>query len=207
MARTYQKSRRAEAQEETRERIVRATTELHVEQGVATTTYLEVAARAGVGAATVYRHFPTMDALVEACGAHFWNAIEPLTPDAAAATFAGLDSSAARLNRLVEELDAFYERASAPLWSAVRDQDRVALLAQFLAEVGRGVSAYVAEALREERGYDHVRTAAAVADFTVWRALSATGLGRTERRKILVAMIEAAVERKTGREGERHSGD
>lgn len=202
MTRTYRKSRRAEAQDETRARIVRATTELHVEKGVATTSYPDVAARAGVGAATVYRHFPTMDALVEACGEHFWNAIDPPTPDGGAEVFAGLGPGTERLTRLVEELDAFYERAEAPLWSAVRDQDRVASLARFLAEVGKGVGAFVAEALREERESDRVRVASAIADFAVWRALSATGLGRLKRREILVAMIEAAVVRAAPSDGE-----
>lgn len=160
---------------------------------VATTTYLDVAARAGVGAATVYRHFPTMDALVETCGEYFWNAIEPPNADAAVTAFAGLGTRAERLKRLVEELDAFYERAAAPLWSAVRDQDRVAPLARFLADVGKGVAAFVAEALREEGGSNRVRIASAIADFMVWRTLSATGIDRMKRREIFVGIIEAAI--------------
>ena len=42
---------------------------LHYEQGVAATSYVQIAERAGVGPATVYRHFPTLGSLVEACGA------------------------------------------------------------------------------------------------------------------------------------------
>lgn len=199
MTRRYRKARRAEAQEETRARIVRATTELHVEQGVATTSYPDVAARAGVGAATVYRHFPTMESLVEACGAHVREAIDPPGAERAAAAFAGLGSRVERLDRLVAELDAFYARAEGPLWSAVRDQDRVAPLARFLAEVGTGVAAFVAEALEDDPGSERVRIAAALADFTVWRALAERGLGRPERRDVLVAVIAAAVEREAAR--------
>lgn len=195
MTRSYRKSRRAEAQKETREKIVRATVELHVEQGVATTTYLDVAARAGVGAATVYRHFPTLESLVMACGEHVWSAIEPLDPEAAPVAFEGLGTRAERLRRLVEELDGFYQRAEAPLWSAVRDQDRVAALAQFLAEVGKGIGAFVAGALQEDQGSERVRIATAIVDFTVWRALSATGLGNPEKQDILVAIIGAALDR------------
>ena len=87
MTRTYRKAKRAEAQEDTRDRIVRATMALHLEQGVATTSYTDVAERAGVGAATVYRHFPTMGSLVDACGAHIWQQIEPPRPEDAAARF------------------------------------------------------------------------------------------------------------------------
>jgi AcrR family transcriptional regulator len=193
MTRTYRKARRAEAQEETRQKIVRATMALHLEQGVATTSYLDVAARAGVGAATVYRHFPTMASLVEACGAHFWQAIEPPRPEQARAVFAECRSRSARLERLVRELDAFYARASAPLWSAVRDRDRVPELALFLKEVQTGVSALVAEALDQDREAPSARIAAAVADFNVWLALSQTGVGRDELRRLMVAMITAAL--------------
>src|SRR5262249_4813328 len=65
--RKYRMTHRAAAHEETRERIVRATMALHDERGVATTTFAEVAERAGVGPATVSRHFPTLGALVMAC--------------------------------------------------------------------------------------------------------------------------------------------
>ena len=60
MTRKYQMKKRAEARDETRERIVRATMALHDEQGVATTSFADIAERAGVGPATVLRHFPTL---------------------------------------------------------------------------------------------------------------------------------------------------
>lgn len=200
MARTYRKSRRAEAQDETRARIVQATMDLHVEQGVATTSFPEVAARAGVGAATVYRHFPTMDSLVEACGTHFWEAIDPPTAERAVAAFAGLGSRAERLWRLVDELDSFYARAQAPLWSAVRDQDRVAPLARFLAEVGDGVGAFVSEALQTERESEPARIAASLLDFTVWRSLSRSGIDPAQRKAILLAIVEAALGQESDRQ-------
>lgn len=193
MTRAYRKTKRADAQEETRGKIVRAAMALHLKQGVATTSFLDVAQEAGVGAATVYRHFPTIGALVEACGAHVWEAIEPPRPEDAAALFAGLDSRSDRLDRLVEELDAFYSRAAAPLWSAVRDQDRVPELTLFLTDVRAGVTALVAEALEETPHSRPVKIAAAIADFPTWRAVSGTGLGQAASRAIIVAMIVAAL--------------
>lgn len=192
MTRTYTKTKRAEAQEETREKIVRATIALHLEQGVATTSYSDVAERAGIGAATVYRHFPTMGSLVEACGAHIWQMIDPPGPDRAA-IFAGYRSRSGRLERLVRELDAFYGRGTAALWSAVRDHDRIPELALFLKEVRTGISALVAEALEDDPRVPSVKVVAAMADFTVWLALSGTGLERDERIRLIVAMIEAAI--------------
>jgi AcrR family transcriptional regulator len=193
MTRTYRKAKRADAQEETREKIVRATMALHLGNGVATTSYADVAKRAGVGAATVYRHFPTMGALVEACGAHVWRAIRPPRSEDAATLFAGLRSRTARIERLVGELDDFYDRAAAPLWSAVRDHDRVPELALFLKEVLAGVTALLAQALDDDPRARAVEIAAAVADFTVWRALARTGADRKERSRMLVAMIDGAL--------------
>ena len=45
---------------------------VHDEKGVAPATFSEIAQRAGVGVATVTRHFPTLSDLVRACGAHVW---------------------------------------------------------------------------------------------------------------------------------------
>lgn len=193
MTRSYRKAKRAETQEETREKIVRATIALHLDQGVATTSYSEVAERAGVGAATVYRHFPTMGSLVEACGAHIWQSIEPPRREHARALFEGHCSHAARLETLVRELDAFYGRAAAPLWSAVRDHDRVPELALFLKDVRAGVAALVAEALEQDPRAHPVGIAAAVADFATWRTLSDAGVGEGERSRLMIAMIDAAL--------------
>ena len=110
--REYRMRKRAEGLDATRERIVEATAALHYEQGVAATSYVQIAERAGVGPATVYRHFPTLGSLVEACGATVWGAIQPPLPENAAAVFAGLNSRQQRLERLVAELDAFYDRGA-----------------------------------------------------------------------------------------------
>ena len=50
----------------TRERIVRAVTELVTEEHPAAVSVPKVAKRAGVGVATVYRYFPTKEALLDA---------------------------------------------------------------------------------------------------------------------------------------------
>src|SRR5450755_4010023 len=50
--RRYRMTNRAAAHEETRERIVRAAMALHDERGVATTSFADIAERAGVGPAT-----------------------------------------------------------------------------------------------------------------------------------------------------------
>ncbi len=63
----YKLKKRAERQEETRLRIVRATLELHETLGPALTTRSAIAERAGVGRPTVYSHFPDELSLGKAC--------------------------------------------------------------------------------------------------------------------------------------------
>ena len=69
MARPYTLKRRAEAQAETRQRIVDAAVALHGELGPAMTSLSAVAERAGVQRNTLYAHFPDERSLLMACSA------------------------------------------------------------------------------------------------------------------------------------------
>lgn len=68
--RAYTKGRRAEAEAATRERIVRATVDLHARHGPLATSFAMIAAQAGVSPQTVYNHFPGLDPLIGACTGH-----------------------------------------------------------------------------------------------------------------------------------------
>ena len=72
MGRRYELKRRAERQDQTRQRIVDATIDLHKSIGAAQTTISEIAKRAGVGRVTVYRHFPDEETLFAACSGHYF---------------------------------------------------------------------------------------------------------------------------------------
>src|SRR5687767_9076454 len=98
--RNYDMSKRAAAAAQTRERIVHATLELHGEQGIGATSYEDVAARAGVGVGTVYRHFPTLDELIPACGAVTMQVLALPDP---AALLDGVDEPSDRIGLLVRE--------------------------------------------------------------------------------------------------------
>ena len=65
--RRYRSDRRKAAAQETRRRIVRATVDLHAENGVTATTYAMIARRADVAVPTVYNHFPALGDLLGAC--------------------------------------------------------------------------------------------------------------------------------------------
>jgi AcrR family transcriptional regulator len=79
--RKYQLKRRAERQEETRQRILDATVALHERVGVPGTTISAVAEQAGVERLTVYRHFPDETALLTAATASYLEAHPPPDPE------------------------------------------------------------------------------------------------------------------------------
>jgi AcrR family transcriptional regulator len=63
---------------------------LHGEQGIAATSWDDIARRAGVGVGAVYRHFPSLDELLPACRAIAFELLALPDPAGAGALFEGL---------------------------------------------------------------------------------------------------------------------
>lgn len=101
---------RAESMEETRLRIVEATSLLHESVGPAHTTISGIAECAGVTRLTVYRHFPDDESLFAACSAH-WTAQQRLPQPAAWASVADPEE---RLRVGLTDLYRFY-RSGEPM--------------------------------------------------------------------------------------------
>ena len=104
MSRSYELKRRAELQDETRERIVDAAIELHQTIGPAATTVTDIARRAGVGRVTVYRHFQDEETLSRACSGKYF-AHNPF-PDLA--TWRAIGDPAARARVALAESYAYH---------------------------------------------------------------------------------------------------
>jgi AcrR family transcriptional regulator len=154
-------SKRAAAAEETRRRIVAATHELHNEQGIAATSWDDIAERAGVGVGTVYRHFPSLDELIPACGAVVAEVLR--LPDASAVDGA---------DELVAEVFGIYERGAAELRAIVREADVHPLLRREADAFERTLDALIgAAALPGDR-----RVARGLLDLATWDALRRQGL-------------------------------
>jgi AcrR family transcriptional regulator len=194
MVRDYRMQKRAQARDQVRERIVEATMRLHDEKGVVPTTFAEIAVRAGVGPATVSRHFPTLGDLVRACGAHVWQEMRPPTPDVAASVFADAKTGRDCLVRLVEELDAFYMRGAHRLALAARDRELVPELDGFLTAVEAGVVALVREALAKTGDVEHVvQVAVACTSFGFWTQFRRVDLAPAELTRLKVQILECAL--------------
>ncbi|SHG83120.1 transcriptional regulator, TetR family [Kaistia soli DSM 19436] len=196
--REYRMTERAKARDETRERILAATMQLHDEQGVAATSFVDIAKRAGLGAATVYRHFETLGALVRACGEHVWAEMRPPLPDQAPGLFDAIAGRDARLRRLVEELDRFYARGALRLERAVADRDHVPELDQFLVAVETGVAFWVDYAAKDpEQPHGTppttIRRLLALTSFGVWLSMVRVGLGPEERVDLLAQVLACAM--------------
>src|SRR4051794_6133595 len=176
--RRYEAKERARRQEETRQRIVDATVELHRELGPARTTIAEVARRAGVGRVTVYNHFPDDVSLLTACSAHFVEGHPPPDPGA----WVAIDDPDRRLRTALEQAYGYYRENAAMLGNVARDAALVPALAEVL---GRSGAVEHAEAMRDAllagrglRGAKRRRVRAAIGlalDLTTWQRLTGGG--------------------------------
>ncbi len=182
--RAYKSKKRAEAVAETRRRITQAVFQLHGEKGVVATTYEDIARRADVAPATVYRHFPTVGDLIPACSALIMEIASPPRPG----IFDGKQTRAERLKALVEELFAFWRRAQ--LWLTVGrgEAAKVPALAAYLREQDEEMRALTAAVFGEGAGDDAVRLVKAMTDFYTWKALAVEGL-EDEAIAIITGML------------------
>ncbi len=117
--RKYEMKKRAEAQEETRRRIVEAAIELHATVGPARTTVSAIAERAGVQRHTYYRHFPDERSLIMACSG-LYTERNPL-PDPE--PWAAIDDPLERLAAALDQLYAYYAANEPMLSNVTRDAE------------------------------------------------------------------------------------
>jgi AcrR family transcriptional regulator len=125
-SRTYELKRRAERQEETRQRIVAAAVELHTTLGPSRTTVQAIAEKAGVTRPTVYAHFPDALSLFEACSGHVRATIPPPDP----APLHSIADPSERLETALRELYSYYERLEPLLENVQRDAAVMPLVAE-----------------------------------------------------------------------------
>ena len=176
--RKYEMTRRATAVAQTKHRIVEACYEEHADHGITGASLERIAARAGVGIGTVYRHFPAYEELVMACGTITFERLAPPTEERARELFSGRIPKRRRIERLVDETFSFYARGP----EAIRNvrQERT-LLPHLLEEPSRMIESSLEVLTRialEPYGLSahELATVRALLDFDSWRALQRQGI-------------------------------
>ncbi|WP_375055328.1 TetR/AcrR family transcriptional regulator [Zobellella sp. DQSA1] len=196
--RTYQQKRRAEQQEQTRERIVEATMALHQELGPRDTTISAIAERAGVQRLTVYRHFPDDQALFQACTSRWLAQHRPPDP----ASWQIIDASGERLRTALAQLYGYF-RSTARMWTlSYRDEAEVTALQApmarfhgYLQEIRDDLAQAYAPAPVQRRQLDAVL--AHCVDFPTWQSLAAQGLDDAEMVRLVECWVKAVAEAAT----------
>lgn len=87
---------------QTRARIVEAVVGLHAERGAHDTSYIDIAKRADVAVPTVYKYFPSLEVLFDACVGHVGARAPLLGPE----LFEGLAGASERLAVLAKAMAA-----------------------------------------------------------------------------------------------------
>jgi AcrR family transcriptional regulator len=204
MPRKYSMQVRSAAVAATRQRIVDATVELHNEMGVSGTSMQDIAERAGVALATVYRHFPSLDELVPACGGRNME-LNPLPSDE---VFGKLGSGNERVHALVEALFAHYERGQRAYEVGIAESATLPVMARLMAEGAARVRRLVCAATEPFRpNRKHLSIAVALCDFRVWRALTGAGLSTADAVQVTTQLITTALstaDRRGGGSGLQH---
>jgi AcrR family transcriptional regulator len=162
--------KRREAVEETRRRILEATLALHSEKGIFGTSWQDIARRADVSVGTVYKHFPSLDELVPACGELMYAITRPPSLEDAPQIFAGASSLEERLERLIGELFGFYERG-APYIETDFQERRLPMVQEWEVYMRATIAGLVREAL-VSAGPDErtVGTISALLDFSTFKS-------------------------------------
>jgi AcrR family transcriptional regulator len=113
----YKLKARAERQQQTRQRIVEATVDLHKVHGPVQTTITDIAKRAGVERQTVYNHFPDELTLFKACSAYNRALNPPPDPE----PWKLIPDPEERQRKALAEVYIYYRRNEQLLANVIRD--------------------------------------------------------------------------------------
>lgn len=187
--RAYRMGRRLETLEDTRERIAKATFELHATIGPAKTTISAVAERAGVQRHTVYHHFPDLTSLFRACTDHGIRVTG--MPDPAA--WQSIADPTARLQAALADLYGYYRVNARLMGNIMRDMPMFTDVGgneQFLDRFGQMFATLTEDWTVDEAVRPSLQTAIGHAmAFETWRSLTEPGLSDDQARDMMVGFV------------------
>ena len=125
--RRYSMTRKKAVTAEFRQRILDATLKLHGQKGIFGTSWKDIAHEADVSVGTVYKHFPTLDELVPACGELLMERLKPPNPESIGEILGNATTPIERLLNVAKALFAFYHRGGRHLESDLRERELPAM--------------------------------------------------------------------------------
>jgi len=177
--------KRRAAVEETRQRILEATLALHSEKGIFGTSWQDIAERADVSVGTVYKHFPSLEELVPACGELMYNITRPPSLEDTSQIFAGAGTLEERLERLISELFDFYERGASYIETDFQERQLPAVQ-EWEAYWRATIEGLTREALHPSQPDQRtVQAVGALIDFSVFKSFSERGIPKEQAAEIM----------------------
>jgi AcrR family transcriptional regulator len=170
------------------DRILGATLELHLANGILETTWPQIAARAGVPVAEVADRYPTVEDLVPACGALAARHLAMPPPEEAASLFSGQDAHE-RLETLVAIVFGLHDRAAPTVARLRNDAGALPVLARARQAFEESLDGVIAAALGALPDPATLALVRALTDVPVWRAVRAGDLGN----EVAVAALAGAL--------------
>jgi AcrR family transcriptional regulator len=187
--------KRRAAVEETRRRILEATLALHSEKGIFGTSWQDIARRADVSVGTVYKHFPSLDELVSACGELMYAITRPPSLEDAPQIFAAVSSLEERLERLVSELFGFYERG-APYIETDFQERQLPMVREWEAHMRATIAGLAREALKPvEPAEDTVQAVSALLDFSTYKSFMDRDIPKGRAEKVINEVLLCWIDR------------
>jgi AcrR family transcriptional regulator len=171
--------------EETRQRILEATLALHSEKGIFGTSWQDIAQRADVSVGTVYKHFPSLEELVPACGELMYAITRPPSLEDAPQIFAGAHSLEERLESLISELFDFYERGASYIETDLQERQLPAVQdwgAYWRATI-EGLAREALHPVQPDQGT--VQAVGALLDFSVFKSFAERGFAKERAMKTM----------------------
>jgi AcrR family transcriptional regulator len=192
--RKYDMGKRRAAVEETRQRIVEATLALHAEKGIFGTSWQDIAHRADVSVGTVYKHFPSLDELMPACGELMYAIVRPPSMEDGHQIFARAGSLEERLGRLISELFDYYERG-APYIETDFQERQLPAVAEWEVYMRDTVAALVREALVTVRADEiTVQAVSAFLDFSTFKSFMDRDIPKEQAAKTMGEVLLCWIE-------------
>ena len=186
---------RAEAAAKTRAAIIQAARQLHAERGLVATSWDDIADRAGVSKATVYRHFPSLAELVPACAQTVFALIQPLTPEQAAGAFASMDRAADRFEHIARSSAHCYQAGADWLHAAHRERDFVPELETAMGVIEDSLRQLITTAAGRRLTKAEHAELFVLCDFPFWWSLNSSGLSDRATEEAMVRLVHAEVDR------------